>query len=219
MPETGVLIAEFAGSLGAAEGGVAALGADAALTETITGVAGGLGAAEAGAGAFGAGAFSDMGVSGATDALGEAGGFGGLSSADAASLFGPQGYGGGAGGGGGFDLSSIFGQGGDWLKGAFGKGGKGVGILQLLSGLYGLQQSNKLGKLATQPNVMGEQAVQRSMAAQGYQGSGNMMAALSQYGINGSQAAAQAGMSPLVGSLSSLGLLTGGLQSTFKPGG
>jgi hypothetical protein len=88
--------------------------------------------------------------------------------------------------------------------------GSAMNMAKMFAGLYGLQQSSKLGKMATQPNLAGEQAVQRSMAAQGYQGSGNMMSALSQYGINGSQAAASAGMGPLIGQLSSLGLLTSG---------
>ena len=37
----------------------------------------------------------------------------------------------------------------------------------------------------------GLEAIQRSMAAQGYQGSGNMMAALQQYGTNAYQTAMQ----------------------------
>jgi hypothetical protein len=92
-------------------------------------------------------------------------------------------------------------------------GGKGAGMntAKILASLYGMQQSSKLGKLATQPNIGGEQAVQRSMAAQGYQGSGNMMGALNQYGINGSQAAAAAGMAPLMGTMSSMGLGASGL--------
>lgn len=91
------------------------------------------------------------------------------------------------------------------------KGGVGMGLIQTLSGLYGLTESNKLKRQAAQPNLAGEQAVQRSLAAQGYQGSGNMMAALNKYGGQWALDSQSAQQAALVGQLSSLGLLTGGL--------
>ena len=48
------------------------------------------------------------------------------------------------------------------------------------------------------------------MASQGYQGSGNMAQALNRYGTGQSIQSSQAGMAPLMGQLSSLGLLTSG---------
>lgn len=112
-------------------------------------------------------------------------------------------------------ISSFFGgsNGGSNLTSLFGKGGSGLGLIQAVSGIYGLSEASRLKKMQMQPNVAGEQAVQRSMAAQGYQGSGNMVAALNQYGINGSQRAASGAESPLMGQLSSLGLITSALPS------
>ena len=95
--------------------------------------------------------------------------------------------------------------------------GNGVGTaLNVGSGLYGLMQSEQLRQQAMMADPLAQQragyarqlaelqrnpssvttlpgyeagleAVQRSMAAQGYQGSGNMMAALQQYGGNAYQ--------------------------------
>lgn len=104
------------------------------------------------------------------------------------------------------------------LSSIFGSGGYGQPLFKIGSALYSLNEASKLKKLATRPNLMGEQAVQRSLAAQGYQGSGKMMSALQEYGINGSYLASQAGMGPLLGQLSSLGLLSSGLQQLFPKG-
>ena len=118
-------------------------------------------------------------------------------------------------------LSSLFSGGGGKTGGgglasllSGGGSGGGMNLAKMLAGLYGFSQSQKLSKMATQPNLMGEQAIQRSMGAQGYQGSGNMAMALGQYGINGSQGAATAGAAPLMGELGSLGLLTSGAFGT-----
>lgn len=230
MPEFGALAVEFIGGLGgeAAAGGVAAGAGEAALGAGSS-IAGEV-AFDAGATAVGAGA-ADVGFAGVTD-LGAAG----VGGAGAATM----------GGGAGLDsasataanaegaypssvtqpstwdtLTQLFsGKGGAGsLSQLFGKGGAGLGLIQAVSGLYGLSESSKLKKLATQPNKAGEQAVTRSLASQGYQGSGNMMAALNQYGINGSLQASQAGQGPLMGQLSSLGLLTSGLPALAGWGG
>lgn len=108
-------------------------------------------------------------------------------------------------------LESIFGPKGS-LATLFGKGGMGANILQTASGAYGLINSMRALQMARQPNRLGEQAIKRSMASQGYQGSGNMAAALGQYGMNGSIQASQAMQGPLTGAMSSLGLITSGLS-------
>lgn len=116
------------------------------------------------------------------------------------------------------------GGGGSWydkLAGLF-KGGAssgGMGIAKMFAGLYGLQQANQLKKMATGPNKAGEQAIQRSMQAQGYGGSGNLAMALGQYASGQSLQGAQVGMQGLVGQLSSLGLLTSGAFGGSKGGG
>lgn len=227
------------GSILAGEGGLTAAGleggaavglggAGGAFGSSYGGVEGGSALAESGGG----GVFGS-GISPTGEFLGASGGAGASVLSDYGSTTGPGSPGtsfqttpGGATTSGATPASAgggLFGSGassiGDFVSSLFGKGGAGLGGIQALSGVYGLLQSEKLRKLATQPNVMGEKAVQRSMAAQGYQGSGNMMAALSQYGINGSQAAAQAGMGPLVGDLSSLGLITSALPKIFGTGG
>lgn len=140
-----------------------------------------------------------------------ASGAGGLSSADTAALFGNAGYGSTGGG-----LSSLFsglGQVGSLFK----TGGQGYGLLQTLSALYGLQQSNKIGEAAKGPGITkaGMDAVQRSWAAQGYQGSGNMAAALERYGAQTNQGNIPGQVAGLQGQLSSLGLLTAGLPALF----
>jgi len=106
---------------------------------------------------------------------------------------------------------------------------------------YRSQFAQQLSALGQNPSMItqmpgyqaGLEAVQRSLAAQGYQGSGNMMAALQQYGgqayanemnrlagLSGANlnpaAAGQLGLTGsaqgMLGSMSSLGLLGGGLQ-------
>lgn len=114
----------------------------------------------------------------------------------------------------------------------FGQGGWGMPALRTIAGLYGLLESRKLKKLGELPNPnditgmpgyqAGLEAVRRSMASQGYQGSGNMMAALQKYGGDfynqyvgqrlGSQQA-QAG--PMMGGMSSLALLANGLGGFY----
>ena len=93
-------------------------------------------------------------------------------------------------------LRSFFGGGGGGGGGA-GGGGGGYGgmagnLAKTLGGAYGLSQMHKLQGQAGLPNPKdiqgipgyqaGQDAVMRSMSAQGYQGSGNMMAAMSKYG-------------------------------------
>jgi hypothetical protein len=83
----------------------------------------------------------------------------------------------------------------------------------MISGLYGFDQSKKLQKQASAPGMTaaGLQAVQRSMAAQGYQGSGNMAAALERYGAQTNVPNVPGVQAGLTGQLSSLGLLTSGI--------
>jgi hypothetical protein len=124
----------------------------------------------------------------------------------------------------GFNLSQIFGKN-SALAGLFSKGGTGLGAMQVLTSLYGIDQSRRLQRMATEgqaPTEAGMQAVQRSMAAQGYQGSGNMAAALQKYGMDhysqtmqANASAAWAGQSALNNTGSSLGLLTAGLPALF----
>lgn len=118
------------------------------------------------------------------------------------------------------------------IAAAFGGAKGGLGVAQTISALYGLEQSQRLQRMTAPPNPAnltkmpgyqaGLEAVQRSMAAQGYQGSGNMMAALQKYGGDAYQqmwqggiASGQAGMGGLSGQLSSLGLLTAGAGNLF----
>lgn len=111
--------------------------------------------------------------------------------------------------------------------------GSPLNLLQIGSGLYGIaagQQQQALARQAAERFQMptadvtqlpgyqaGLEAVQRSLAAQGYQGSGNMMAALQNYGQNAYQQAVQNYMQgqQLAGGLTSQGTgLTGqGLAS------
>jgi len=209
---TDAALAAAAGSFGseAALGGLGAgLAGDAALG---TGIAGGLGEVGAGA-ALGAGI--GAGGEGATG--------GGLSSADTGALYGPEGYGaqaspaelGAASGGANFfqQLSNIFTPGSGGSGGLFGKAGQGLGLVQVLSSLYGFDQSKKLQKASSAPGMTaaGLQAVQRSMAAQGYQGSGNMAAALERYGAQTNVPNIPGATAGITGQLSSLGLLTAGI--------
>lgn len=209
--ETALVSGVGAGAIYGAGGEILAGG----LAESAAGGAGAFGGAEAGAGAFGS--MESIGLGGeASLGADVAGGFGGFSAAG--SGLGGFSTAGGLGGSGGGFLQSLFSSDSPLGK-LFGKGGKGTAALQLYSALQGLQKSNRLSDMATQPNRMGEQAVQRSMAAQGYQGSGNMMAALSQYGINGSLAASQAGIAPMRAEQGYLGLATGALPKVFGQGG
>lgn len=221
MPETGAAFGEIFADFGAADaaGGAAAVGEAGAGEAAI-----GAGAATTADGAAGAAADFGAGTYAAGDvAAGAAAG--GASSADLAAMYGTEGYGaaaspaelaaGGAGAGAtsAWDsISQMFSKSGT-IGQALKTGGQGLGLVQVLSGLYGLNQSQKLSKQAQGPGMTaaGLQAVMRGMAAQGYQGSGNMMTALEQYGAQtnvGNPAAAQGALS---GQLSSLGLLTGGL--------
>ena len=121
--------------------------------------------------------------------------------------------------GGGGMLSNLMGGGAGAGAGGGGAGGIGWGsplnLLQMGSGLMGLSQSQQqkqmaaaaqaraqqLGGALTMPTAQSVQglpgyqsgldAVQRAMASQGYAGSGNMMAALQQYGGNAYQQAMQ----------------------------
>ena len=65
----------------------------------------------------------------------------------------------------------------------------------------------------------GMQAVMRSMASQGYQGSGNMMQALSKYGADAYSGNLQQQQTGLSNTMSSLGLLTAGLGNMAGWGG
>ena len=137
------------------------------------------------------------------------------------------------------NLGAIFQSGGLQGQGAglAGTAAKyGIPLFQTAGGIEGLLQSRKQAQLAKQaalPNPgdvtslpgyqAGAEAVQRSLAAQGYQGSGNMAAALQKYGgdlynqyVNqrtGSaqaQSGIQAGAG--VGTVSSLALLSQGAR-------
>jgi hypothetical protein len=135
---------------------------------------------------------------------------GGTSSADLAA--GAAGAGGTAGNG--SWLSSLFSSGSGTGSGssALATGKNALGAMQVLSALYGMEQSRKLSKQASSQAVTaaGLQAVQRSMAAQGYQGSGNMMTALSNYGAGAYTNDLAQQQQSLNSQLSSLGLLTAG---------
>lgn len=195
----------FSGLGGAmAGGGAEALGGEAGA---------GLGAAGAGAGAGAASLDLGMAGAGAADAelsgLGgpTAGGFGGVGTDAAATGTGDSAFMSG--------LHSLFGggvgSGGVGLNLATAKNG--LGAMQVLSSLYGMDQSRKLSKQATAQSMSnaGLQAVQRSMAAQGYQGSGNMMQALSKYGADAYGANLGQQQASLSNTMSGLGLLTAGV--------
>ena len=182
----GALGTEAAGAFGAGAAGDAfALGAtDIGIGGASAGVGGasmtasdflgGLGGGES----FGAGAgFNDIGMSGIQDSgvfneTGFAGNSPGLAS------------GGGVGGGGGSPWENLFKQ--------FSSPKGMQNLTKTLGGAYGMLQSRKLQGQMALPNPKdiqgipgyqaGQDAVMRSMSAQGYQGSGNMMAAMSKYG-------------------------------------
>lgn len=113
-------------------------------------------------------------------------------------------------------LSSLFGSGAGSTGGGIGMNmataKNGLGLAQIMSSLYGIDQSRKLSKAATSQaySAAGAQAVQRSMAAQGYQGSGNMMTALSNYGASAYGNNLQQQQTSLSNTMSGLGLLTAG---------
>lgn len=226
------------GSMGKAATQLGNFGTDHPLESILTylSMGGGFGAGASGAMS---GMFGGAGAAGTSaTAMGPAAGeLGAVDSEAASSMLGygaadVAGGGGGAAAGGGGGLASMF-QG---LGGKMGGGKNIYGMGQLLSSLYGLQQSNQLRKQAGPPNPAdlqkmpgyqaGLDAVQRSMASQGYQGSGNMMAALQKYGGDaysqmwqGNIASSQAAMGGLGGELSSLGLLTAGLGNLAGWGG
>lgn len=114
----------------------------------------------------------------------------------------------------------------------FGQGGWGMPAVRTIAGLYGLLESRKLKKLGQLPNPgditgmpgyqAGLEAVRRSMASQGFQGSGNMMAALQKYGgdfynqyVGQRLASQQAQSGPVSGGMSSLALLASGLGGFY----
>jgi len=178
-------------------------------------------AAEAGAGAGAAEGAADAGsVNLFADAVPGAGGDVGATAAgmsgagaDTAGIGTMAGSGGSSGGS---FLSSLF-QGGGGGSSGFGfnlsTAKNGLGAMQVLSSLYGMDQSRKLSKKASSQSLSnaGLQAVMRSMAAQGYQGSGNMMQALSKYGADAYSANLGQQQQALGNQMSSLGLLTAGV--------
>ena len=197
---------EFITGMGAAD--VAASTALSAAPFAGGALSGGAAAAEVAGGAVGA------------DVIGSAAGDATTAGTQAASQYGPAAspaelaYTGATSGN---FLSNLLGTKGN-LAGLFAKGGTGLGMIQTLSGIYGLEQSRKLAAMASPkgPTEAGMQAVMRSQASQGYQGSGKMAAELQKYGIDAATpSAAQigAGEAGLVGSMGSLGLLTSGLPS------
>jgi len=177
VPGTGITAANLGGSSLGLGGSIGAGSDIGALGATDYSLAGGLPQAGTGLGIQGAPSF--------TSQLSSLGGAGGANY----SLVGGGG-GGVGGGGGGFPNTPA----GNYLK-------TGLGGLQLLGGLQsyqagqqrlGQQQqyAKQLQALMANPSSVqglpgyqaGLQAVQRSQAAQGYQGSGNMAAALAGYG-------------------------------------
>lgn len=107
--------------------------------------------------------------------------------------------------------------------------GWGIPAGRTLAGLYGLIESERLKKMmqlpdpSVVPNMPGYQAgleaVRRTMASQGYQGSGNMMLALQKYGgdmynqyVGQRMASGQGQAGATSGGLSSLALLSNGLS-------
>lgn len=200
---------ESAAAMAAAWGGASALGG------VGEGGAAGAGADGVGIGAEGAAdsssvnLFADAVPGAGGDVGATAGGMSGLG-ADTA------GIGSGSGDSGGGFLKSLFG-GGSGGGGGFGMNAStaknGLGMMQILSSLYGMDQQHKLSKAASAQSVSnaGLQAVQRSMAAQGYQGSGNMATALSKYGADAYGANLQQQQSSLNNTMGGLGLLTAGV--------
>jgi hypothetical protein len=106
-------------------------------------------------------------------------------------------------------------------------------LMQIYSGMEGRKQSKKLQKQMELPDPSevtklpgyqaGIEAVQRSLAAQGYQGSGNMMLALQRHGENAYNqavqqrlASAQAQAGPVTGRLSSNALMANGIMSLAR---
>ena len=199
---------ELLGALGGAGGAAAGAGEAAAAGGTAMGSAAGvLGAADSAA------ASANLGLS-AADVAGTSGAVAGAGAASAAGLTTPGTIAsslsglfasGNAATGGGGALSGI--------SSALGGARGGLGAMQILSSLYGMQQQEQLSKKASAQSVSnaGLQAVQRSMAAQGYQGSGNMMQALSTYGADAYGANLQQQQSSLSNTMSGLGLLTSGI--------
>lgn len=202
------------------------------IADTVAGIWGGSAAGRALGGAFGG--VGDAGAAGAgadsaevdsgsvnlfSDAVPGAGGDVGATANGMAGVGADTaGIGTSAGGNsGGSFLSSLFkgGSGGGESGFGFNMGTakNGLGAMQVLSSLYGMDQSRKLQKKATSQSLSnaGLQAVQRSMAAQGYQGSGNMMAAISKYGADAYSANLQQQQTSLANTMSSLGLLTAGV--------
>lgn len=110
----------------------------------------------------------------------------------------------------------------------FKSGGLGVPAMRTVAGINSIVESERLKRMMKLPNPQditgmpgyqaGLEAVQRSMAAQGYQGSGNMMAALAKYGgdfynqyANQRLQSAQAQAGPMMGTTTGLALLSAGL--------
>lgn len=210
-------VAAMAGAgYGAWELGAEYLGAGAAGGGADAGV----GAAEGATAGAGAGSL-DVGMTGAAASDAELSGLGGPT----AGGFGGAGVdaavdaGAGAAGSGGW-LSSLFGGAGKAAT-ALSTGKNALGTMQILSSLYGMEQQRKLSKGATAQSYSkaGAQAVQRSMAAQGYQGSGNMMTALSKYGADAYGANLPQQQASLNNTMGGLGLLTAGLGNLSGWGG
>lgn len=207
-----------AGAAGAADSGSINLFADA-----VPGAGGDVGASAGAAGAADAGStnlFADAVPGAGGDVGASVGGAGNGGTALTAGIGGP----GNAGGGSGNFLSSLFKSmsgGGSGGTAGLTKAGNGLGMMQILSSLYGMQQSRKLSKEASAQSVSkaGLQSVMRSMASQGYQGSGNMMAALSKYGADAYGSNMQQKQASLGNTMSGLGLLTAGLGNMNLGGG
>lgn len=230
--------ADFASALGGLEG--ASFGGS---TGSLAGMAGsplGSMAASAGAGAGAADLMSalgmdpgfpagDLGTGIAGDAS-LAGGFGAMGGIDPSVL--TTGGGGGLAAGGGsvgtesfVDAMRRYLANVSKLKTA--KGGY-MPAMRTAAGIYSLMNARKVRKAMAPPNPAdlpnlpgyqaGLEAVRRSMASQGYQGSGNMAAALQKYGgdfynqeVRNRLLAGQGMASGLSGELSGLGLIAAGL--------
>lgn len=225
----------FGGLSGGAADGVGNLALDYAVSPS--GVIDSAGNAAFGGGggfgdAFGGGAFGGYNNPDFTGGYGNFGGTGVYNNPDFVSI--PGNAGGSAGfgyvgdpyGGGGGPTENPM----SFMSQAFGPGGIGFNVPtgRTLAGLYGLYESERLRKLTKLPNPAditgmpgyqaGLEAVRRSMASQGYQGSGNMMLALQKYGgdmynqyTNQRLNSAMAGSGPATGALSSMALLSAGL--------
>lgn len=188
---------------------------------------------------FGSGAFGNYNNPAFTSGYGNFGGTGTFNNPAFASIPGGAGgaefgYVGGAAGGGGFfdSLSNLFSGQAFGLPGLPSNFGFNPATGRTLAGLYGLYESERLRKLTKLPNPAdvtnmpgyqaGLEAVRRSMASQGYQGSGNMMLALHKYGgdmynqyTNQRLNSAMAGSGPATGALSSFALLSNGLGGLY----